>query len=130
MRIDLARQFADSWVTAWNSHDLEGVLSHFADDAVFSSPVAAQLMPNTAGILRGKEAIREYWSNGLTLIPDLRFEIQHVFVGLETVVITYRNQADRLVSEVLHFNDEGIVTSGAGTYLTDDAATATGASAR
>ncbi len=30
--------FADDWVTAWNSHDLEKVLSHFDDNVVFTSP--------------------------------------------------------------------------------------------
>jgi ketosteroid isomerase-like protein len=40
---DWARQFCESWVAAWNAHDLERVLSHFSDDIVFSSAVAAQL---------------------------------------------------------------------------------------
>jgi ketosteroid isomerase-like protein len=40
---DWARQLCESWVAAWNAHDLERVLSHFSDDIVFSSAVAAQL---------------------------------------------------------------------------------------
>ena len=33
-----ARRFAGHWLEAWNSHDLDAVLSHCSDDVVFSSP--------------------------------------------------------------------------------------------
>jgi hypothetical protein len=29
-------EFATAWAAAWNAHDVEAVLSHFADDAVFT----------------------------------------------------------------------------------------------
>lgn len=126
MDIAQARRFAQEWVEAWNAHDLEGVLSHFADDADFSSPVAAQLLPGTSGMLRGKEAIRAYWAVGLARIPDLRFEIVDVYTGVDIVVINYRNHTGGLVNEVLHLDSDGLVRSGAGTYLAADAASVSG----
>lgn len=111
-----AQRFAESWLQAWNAHDVEAVLAHFADDAVFSSPVAAQLLDDSDGVLRGKPAIRAYWRRGLELIPDLRFEIVGVYVGLEVLVINYRNQKGGLVDEVLIF-DGPLVVSGHGLYL-------------
>ncbi|MGH3529462.1 MAG: nuclear transport factor 2 family protein, partial [Pseudonocardiaceae bacterium] len=39
-----AAAFADDWVEAWNSHDLDRILSHFTDDVVFTSPVAARFL--------------------------------------------------------------------------------------
>lgn len=122
-------QFAEQWVNGWNAHDLDAVLSHFADDAVFTSPVAAQILPETGGVLRGKAAIRGYWAVGLEKIPDLRFEVVQVYTGVDTVVINYRNHAGGLVNEVLQFNDEGLVVRGSGTYLVDDAAGVSGARA-
>ena len=127
MDITSARQFAQQWVDAWNAHDLDAVLSHFSDDAEFSSPVAAQLLPETGGVLRGKEAIRGYWAVGLEKIPDLRFEVVDVYTGIATIVINYRNHAGNLVNEVLRLNDEGLVERGDGTYLVADAAGASGA---
>lgn len=41
------KAFADAWVRAWNAHDLEAVLDHFSHDVVFTSPVAARLLPDT-----------------------------------------------------------------------------------
>jgi ketosteroid isomerase-like protein len=127
MNIEQAHEFAASWVRAWNMHNLDGVLSHFADDAVFTSPVAVQLLPETNGVLKGKEAIRSYWTIGLERIPDLHFKIENVFNSVETVVINYRNHTGGLVNEVLHLNEAGLVDRGDGTYLVASAADVSGA---
>lgn len=121
-----AQEFAQQWVAAWNAHDLDAVLSHFTEDAEFSSPVAAQLLPETQGVLRGKPAIRGYWALGLEKIPDLRFEVVHVYTGVGTIVINYRNHTGALVNEVLQLNDHGLVERGHGTYLADNAAASSG----
>lgn len=123
-----ANRFAASWLAAWNAHDLDGVLAHFADDAVFTSPVAAQLLPETGGVLRGKQEIRRYWSAGLERIPDLRFSIENLYTGVDTVVVNYRNHVGGLVCEVLRLAD-GLVVHGDGTYLSQDAAAASGVDA-
>ena len=122
-----AQRLSQSWLTAWNAHDLDAVLAHFADDAVFTSPVAAQLLPETHGVLVGKAAIRAYWTVGLERIPDLHFEIIDVYTGLDTIVINYRNHAGGRVNEVLQLDDSGLVVRGDGTYLVADAAEASGA---
>jgi ketosteroid isomerase-like protein len=114
-----AEEFAASWAKAWNAHDLEQVLSHFAEDAVFASPVAAQLIDGSDGVLRGKVALRDYWAQGLRRIPDLHFTVLDVYVGLSAVVINYRNQKGARVSEVLIF-DGPLVVQGHGTYLGAD----------
>ena len=111
-----AQRFVDEWVRAWNDHDVERVLAHFADDVVFTSPVAKQLLAGSDGVVRGKAALRAYWSEGVRRIPDLRFEVLGVYVGIDTLVINYRNQRRGLVSEVLTF-DRHLVTEGHGTYL-------------
>ena len=50
------KNYADQWVRAWNAHDIDAVLSHFHDDAVFTSPVAARVVPESGGVERGKAA--------------------------------------------------------------------------
>lgn len=112
--------FAEGWVNAWNSHDLDAVLSHFADNVVFTSPVVAQFVDGSGGVIRGKAALRAYWAEGLRRIPDLHFEVVGVYVGVDALVINYRNQLGRLVNEVLIF-DGSLVTQGRGTYLGSDA---------
>jgi ketosteroid isomerase-like protein len=57
---DEAERFATEWYAAWNARDLDRVMAHWAEDAVFTSPLAAQLLPESGGTLRGKEALRDY----------------------------------------------------------------------
>ena len=125
MHHDEAVEFADRWLAAWNSHDVEAVLEHFTDDVVFTSPVAARVVPGSGGVLRGKDALRAYWSIALERIPDLHFEVVGVYAGIDHLVINYRNHVGGLVCEVLRLSGS-LVSEGHGTYLSDDAATASG----
>jgi hypothetical protein len=110
-----AQAFAEQWVRDWNAHDVDALLEHFTDDVVFTSPVAIRIFGGD-GVLRGKEALRKYWSEGVRLIPDLHFEILALYVGISTLVINYRNQSGGVVNEVLTF-DGPLVSEGHGTYL-------------
>ena len=107
--------FAQQWLAAWNAHDLETLLEHFAEDVVFTSPVAARLLPASNGVIEGKEGLRTYWTEGLRRIPDLKFEVIGVYAGTGTLVINFRNQNGRLGNEVLRF-ENGLVVEGHGTY--------------
>ena len=77
-----ADRFAADWISSWNARDLERVLSHYADDFEMSSPIIIQVAGEPSGTLRGKGAIRAYWSAALELIPDLHFELISVLVGV------------------------------------------------
>jgi ketosteroid isomerase-like protein len=112
-----AKTFSRKWVDAWNAHDIEAVLEHFRDDVVFTSPVAARVLPETGGVVAGKDALRHYWTTALKSLPDLHFEIVDVYRGESTLVINYRNHLGGLVNEVLTFDTGGLVREGHGTYL-------------
>lgn len=113
---DTARAFVDQWLADWNAHDLDALLAHYADDVVFTSPLAARLLPGSGGVARGTAALREYWTAGLAALPDLHFDVLEHYVGVDTIVIRYRNQSGGVVSEVLEF-DGGTIARGHGTYL-------------
>lgn len=116
MGID-AETFTRRWVTAWNAHDVDGVLDHFDDAVVFTSPVASLVLPATGGRVEGKDALREYWVSALALHPDLHFTVVDVYQGVDVVVINYRNHHGGLVNEVLRFAGD-LVVEGHGTYVT------------
>lgn len=102
--------FADDWINAWNSHDLDGILSHYSEDVILISPVAAKLL-NNDGTVRGKPALREYFQRGLTAYPDLRFDLIDVLWGLETIVLLYRNNVrGTKTAEVMQLTPEGKVS--------------------
>jgi ketosteroid isomerase-like protein len=109
--------FADEWVRAWNAHDVAAVLDHFSDDVVFTSPVAARVVPESGGMVRGKAALRDYWTAALSQQANLHFELIGVYSGESTLVINYRNHRGQLVNEVRTFDGDGLVRVGHGTYL-------------
>ncbi|MFI6604222.1 nuclear transport factor 2 family protein [Nonomuraea sp. NPDC050536] len=115
MDLDEAQRFAREWAAAWNSHDLDRVLRRYAPDVEFRSPLAAQLVDGSGGVIRGIDALRAYWAEGLRRNPALRFEVTDVYAGIDTVVITYGHQTGRRAAEILTFRD-GLVVSGMGTY--------------
>lgn len=84
--------FARHWVEAWNTHDLDAILSHYAADPVLVSPAAAKLLDEPGGMVRGKDALRAYFRRGLDAYPDLTFELLDVLRGVSSVVLYYRNQ--------------------------------------
>ncbi|WP_293001105.1 nuclear transport factor 2 family protein [Mycobacterium sp.] len=108
--------FAEDWAAAWNRHDVEAVLAHFHDDVVFTSPIAAEIVRGSGGVVSGKSALREYWCTALQAVPDLHFDILGVYAGVSTLVLHYRNQRGGMVNEVLEF-DGALVRRGHGTYL-------------
>jgi hypothetical protein len=111
-----ARAFVDRWITLWNARDLDGVLGHFADHVTFTSPTAAQLIDGSDGVVRGKAALRAYWAHALSRNPDLHFELVGAYIGIDTIVINYRNQAGVQANEVLIF-DGPLVVEGHATHL-------------
>jgi ketosteroid isomerase-like protein len=104
-----AQLFAKDWCSAWNSHDLETILSHYADDVVLSSPIAARLLKDPRGIVNGKEGLRNYFSVGLTAYPDLRFEVLDVTCGVGSMVVYYVNQNGTKTSEYMELDSAGKV---------------------
>jgi ketosteroid isomerase-like protein len=111
-----AAAFSEQWVGAWNAHDVESVLQRFHDDVVFTSPVAAKFVPDTAGIVHGKVALRDYWTLALQHIPNLRFVVEDVYQGIDTIALVYRNQDDARMCEVLRFKGDAVI-EGHATYL-------------
>jgi hypothetical protein len=118
-----AEDFAAQWVNGWNDHDIEAIMSHFAENVVWTSPVADALVPGSGGRIEGKAALRSYYEIGLRTAPDLHFEIIGLYLGVKALVINYRNHRRELVNEVLMFGDDWFVREGHGTYLSEPAAT-------
>jgi ketosteroid isomerase-like protein len=113
-----AQHFAADWIDSWNAHDLPRILAHYTDDFEMSSPLIAQVVNEPTGVLCGKQAIADYWSKALQRVPDLKFELEGVFVGATSIVLTYTNLTRGVkAAELFYFNDAGLVYRAAGNYL-------------
>ncbi|WP_236606432.1 nuclear transport factor 2 family protein [Sandaracinus amylolyticus] len=106
----------DEWIDAWNAHDIERILAHWADDCVFASPRIAAVMGDPSGTVRGKDALRAYWWKALASAPQLRFELEEVYVGVDCLVIGYRNHRGQRCAEWLRLDREGQAVEGRASY--------------
>ena len=115
MELEFAERFAERWAAAWNAHDLDRVLEHYTDDVVFSSPFIGRVLGTDATEVRGKDALRGYWTRALELTPALHFTVEAVKVSVDTIVVDFRNERGRPSAEVLTFRGE-LVCRGLGAH--------------
>jgi ketosteroid isomerase-like protein len=113
------RGFAQEWVRSWNAHDLEAILEHYSDGVVLTSPIAARLLGDPSGNVRGKAALRSYFSKGLEAYPELKFELMDVMWGLSSVVLYYKNQKGTKTGEFMEINEDGKVVRVVANYSGD-----------
>lgn len=103
------QEFATHWIKAWNSHDLDEIMSHYASDVVLVSPAAAKILNDPSGTVRGKEALCAYFEAGIKTYPSLTFELIDVMWGLSSIVLYYVNQKDTKTGEFMELNESGKV---------------------
>lgn len=109
MTRDEMRKLANDWVAAWNAHDLDLIMSHYADAVELTSPVAAQLLGTPGGKVVGKANLRAYFQRGLEAYPELRFHLEDVLCGVNSVVLYYANQKGTRTGEFMELSAIGKV---------------------
>jgi hypothetical protein len=101
--------FARSWVSAWNQRDVEAVLSHYAEDVEFQSPLAVKLLSEPTGTVRGKQALREYFRKALAAFPgDLNIVLLGAYRGVNSRLVHFEAKGRRAV-EVMELDGNGKV---------------------
>ncbi len=94
---------------AWNSHDLDEIMSHYTEDVVITSPIAKLLLNLPNGEIKGKAALRSYFERALVVYPDVRFELKDVLWGITSVVLYYVNHKGTNVGEFMELDGQGKV---------------------
>lgn len=104
-----AERLARAWVEAWNRHDVDGIMAHYTNDVVFTSPLVAALANEPSGTLRRASVLRAYFAKGLVAYPQLRFELLDVLTGMDSVTLYYRSINDKVAAEVMSLNADGLI---------------------
>lgn len=112
------KEFAESWISGWNNHDLDSVLAHYEEDIVLYSPMIVPVTGEAKSSVTGRAALRAYWKQALKLAPDLQFDLQSVLLGNDALTILYRNQVGRAASETFVFTENKLVALSVATYGT------------
>ncbi|QYK54325.1 MAG: nuclear transport factor 2 family protein [Fimbriimonadaceae bacterium] len=106
------KEFAENWIADWNSRDLDRVLSHYAEEIVFTSPRALARLPKTEGTIRGIEQLRDYWAPLAEIRPNLKFSLKAVLETVNGCTVLYTDESSLLVAETMLFGADGKVIQG------------------
>ena len=74
---DDAVRMLEQIAAGFDSHDLDGIMAHFADDAVFDGPRGSDTWGTR---FVGREAIRQAFAARFAGIPDVRYREDSHFV--------------------------------------------------
>ena len=110
MTNDEAARIAREWIAAWNSHDIDRILSHYSDDVELTSPLVGRILGAGQSTVRGKPALRAYFLRGLEAFPDLRFTLWGVYPGHESLVLHYESVRGLRAAEFMRVDGAGRVT--------------------
>ena len=77
MEPDAAIRMLKAIAVGFDTHDLDAIMAHFSDDAVYESPRG----PDARGTrFTGKQAVREGFAARFAGIPDVRYQDDDHFV--------------------------------------------------
>jgi ketosteroid isomerase-like protein len=109
------KKIALKWFEAFNHHDLEKLLSLYSDTAQHFSPKLKIRMPETQGLIKGKQPLREWWQDSFNRLPTLNYEVIKLTADDEQVFMEYirhvKNEEDLRVGEVLQIKNGLIIFS-------------------
>eukprot|EP00878_Enallax_costatus_P006904 GHUV01007234.1.p1 GENE.GHUV01007234.1~~GHUV01007234.1.p1 ORF type:complete len:125 (+),score=27.95 GHUV01007234.1:145-519(+) len=111
--MEAARAFAEDWVAAWHSRDIDAILSHYCEDIKFYSPrVKARYVVSGVGeadgVLTGKDSLQAYFQEALDKLKVIRLTIQDVMLGLQgSIAVVYTRETGAKVVEVFELDQQG-----------------------
>jgi hypothetical protein len=101
------KAIAEDWITAWNAHDLDRIMSHYADDVEFEANTVVKRWNKPDGKLLGIAELREHFKLGLSLAPQIHFTFEQIFFVPSGYAVLYRRDNDNQVIDVVELNEAG-----------------------
>lgn len=109
------QSIAFRWFEAFNTKQLDKLLSLYDDDAQHFSPKLKIRQPETNGLIIGKEAMRVWWQDAFDRLPSLHYKVTSLTANSDRVFMEYvrqvKNEDDMLVAEVLEVRSGKIIAS-------------------
>lgn len=84
-----AQALAEHWDAGWNGEDLDRIMAPFAARVTFTSPFVARITDPPVTTIEGYDALREYCAGAIRRTPGIRYRIDAVHLGTDTLVLDY-----------------------------------------
>jgi len=114
---EFAKHHVEKWLKGWSDHNLNAIMSSYAEELEFSSPkIRAILGENKNNTISSKRELSTYFSAGLERFPNLKFKIIDFTVSNNKVILEYSANLDGksivIVIEKFEFENELVKKSG------------------
>jgi len=107
MIVHNATQFASEWINAWNSHEVNRILSLYSQKIEYHSVFIEQMMMDKEGKIDNKSDLRIYFSLALSKYPNLYFQLFDVLTGIDSIIILYRSVDQQIAAEYMQLDEKG-----------------------
>jgi hypothetical protein len=108
-------EIALKWFEAFNEHHLENLLSLYHENAKHFSPKLKIRLPETNGLIIGKNELRTWWEDAFLRLPNLHYTVTSLTANNQRIFMEYirqvPNEKDMLVAEVLEIENGKIIAS-------------------
>lgn len=116
-----AKGHIERWISAWNTKDLETVLSMFADNIEFYSPKMKSITPEfNSGKVNNKQDLKHYWSAALEKITSLQFTPKEYYIKGDALVLeyiaTFDGKSTFLSMEKFEFDGDNLIGKASAFY--------------
>jgi ketosteroid isomerase-like protein len=102
-----AEAFTHEWIQAWNSHDVERIVGHYADQLHYVSPLVEKRFPELEGVITDRVTLGRYVAMGLEKRPHLHFTLIGVLHSVRGFVMFYRNAFGTHSAEYIELDEHG-----------------------
>jgi limonene-1,2-epoxide hydrolase len=113
--MDQIKSIAIQWFEAFNQHNIDKLLDLYHNHAEHYSPKLKIHQPETNGLIKGKAALRNWWTDAFQRLPHLHYKVIKLTADEAQVFMEYIRQtpgeADLNVGEVLEIINGKIIAS-------------------
>ncbi|WP_259068595.1 nuclear transport factor 2 family protein [Mucilaginibacter sp. X4EP1] len=109
------------WLDAWNCHDIERIMAHYAEDIEFIAQTVVKRWGKADGKLVGKAELRKHFEKGLELAPEIHFEVDQILWSPNGYAALYRRENNNQVLDAVELNAEGLAIKVTAYYLLSQA---------
>jgi len=103
--------FARDWIDAFNAHDIERIMAHYAPDVELTSPLYLKFTEGRTDRLQNRQTLRAYFEAALKRYPRMRLTLHEVAAGTHSVCIRYHTSlGSRIAIECFERAPDGQVT--------------------
>lgn len=109
------KNIANLWFKAFNEQNLDDLLDLYDGSAQHYSPKLKAREPQTNGLIKGKETLRNWWKDCFERLPTLKYQVNKLTADSRQIFMEYtrkvEGEEDMEIREVLEIKDGKIVFS-------------------